>query len=99
MEKKITIKEERLLNALTGTHYDLRLSRESAAAIVGNDREAREVIHDLRLKGYAICSDSRIGGYYLAMNEAEIVPFISDIESRIKELYAVKKAVKKGVLA
>lgn len=89
--------EQRLLEVLKNTNRAQRLSRQGAAAICGTDRSARRMIQELRLKGYAICSDSRNVGYYLATTEGEIVPFIAEIESRIKELYAIKRAVTKGV--
>jgi hypothetical protein len=33
-----------------------------------DDRKVRNAIHDLRMKGYHICSDTEIGGYYLGTN-------------------------------
>ena len=97
--KNVSTTEERLLNALQGTRNDMRLSRESAAAICGGDRQARETIHQLRLKGYVICSDSRIGGYYFADTPADAKKFLAETDSRIKELMAMKEAVIDGVLS
>ena len=95
--ESLTITEEKLLKALMCANSRTRVSRERAANICGGDRQARELIHGLRRKGCPIYSDSNVGGYYYAHSVDEMKPFLAELDSRIKELRAIKKAILAGV--
>lgn len=60
-----------------------------------NDRDAREVIHTLRLQGYRICS-GRSGGYWLAKNEEELESFLRWYEHYPMEALRCAKAMRAG---
>jgi hypothetical protein len=68
-ESKLSVTEQSLLNALKGSYYYLRVTREDLCNKTNfEDRTVRGIIHDLRMKGHHICSDTEIGGYYLGTN-------------------------------
>jgi len=68
-ESKLSPTEQSLLNALKGSYYYLRVTREDLCNKTNfEDRTVRGIIRDLRMKGHHICSDTEIGGYYLGTN-------------------------------
>jgi ABC-type oligopeptide transport system substrate-binding subunit len=69
IEKTNTTTEQKVLNAFTGTYYYKRVTRQDLCNKTQmDDRKVRNAIHDLRMKGHHICSDTDIGGYYLGTN-------------------------------
>jgi ABC-type oligopeptide transport system substrate-binding subunit len=69
IEKANTTTEQKVLNAFNGTYYYKRVTREDLCNKTQmDDRKVRNAIHDLRMKGHHICSDTEIGGYYLGTN-------------------------------
>jgi ABC-type oligopeptide transport system substrate-binding subunit len=69
IEKTNTTTEQKVLNAFTDTYYYKRVTRQDLCNKTQmDDRKVRNAIHDLRMKGHHICSDTEIGGYYLGTN-------------------------------
>jgi hypothetical protein len=50
------------------------------------DRQVREVIADLRHEGNLICSDSGLGGYWMAGSYDDVVRMTNELKSRAMEL-------------
>lgn len=57
------------------------------------DREVRRAIHNLRIKGYPVCSATgKPGGYWLCDDEQDLVSFIADLKLQRDEF---SKAIKR----
>lgn len=91
VEHELTFRESYLSDIL----YEFHRGEENAVTarqlrIHGfNPRELRHTVHDLRVKGYPICSGQN--GYYYASNRREInstMNFISSYIKNMKEAYA-----------
>jgi hypothetical protein len=59
---------------------------EMDRSLITLDRQVRQSIEDLQLKGYPIISDSGQGGYWMAETYAEREAYIAEIESRANKL-------------
>ena len=69
MQKELSEKEKKVLEQFIGSYYYRHVTREELVLATGmDDRTVRGAIHDLRMKGHRICSDTKIGGYYLGTN-------------------------------
>ena len=86
---KTTKQEKKILERLG-------VGRENAlkARQLGEERDIRYIVSNLRKKNYAICSGNE--GYWIAKNEFEKTESLGKINSRIKELTAVAEGLKKA---
>lgn len=61
-----------------------------------NDRDIRQAVRDLRLKGMRIVTADN-GGYYLAESEAEYLPFRNAMMSRVVKILEVVGAMDRNL--
>lgn len=59
-----------------------------------DERRVRMIIHDLRLEGMIICSNSGGSGYYTPKGLGEVKRFIYEMEKRGRECYAAASAAR-----
>ena len=81
------MEEIKILNYLKRRHRGQSNAIKSPAleARFGiSGRELREVVNELRCRGYPVCSDD--SGYYYASNEAELTATIRQLNSRISKI-------------
>ena len=68
-------------------------SREIEKAVQVSGSEVRSIIHELRLSGHPIASDSN--GYYMAGNEDELGHTIAQLKSRGNKIFQVANVLEK----
>lgn len=76
------------------------ISRESLKAYTDmSDRKIRQIIHELRISGKVICSDSSCKGYWRPTKRKEVEDFIEQMESYGKQCFNAGKSAREFMKA
>jgi len=67
----------------------------SQTGVKVNGIQVRKMLHVIRTTGLVKCVIASNNGYYIANNSAEIITYLAAIQKRIKEIAALKGAIKK----
>lgn len=64
-----------------------------------SDRKIRQIIHELRISGQIICSDSGCKGYWRPTKRKEVEDFIEQMESYGKQCFLASKSARQYMLS
>ncbi len=79
---------------------DNAISRELLRAYTDmSDRKIRKIIHELRINGRVICSDSSCKGYWRPTKRKEVEEFIEQMESYGKQCINAGKSAREYMKA
>lgn len=74
---------------------DKSISREMLRVYTDmSDRKIRQIIHELRINGKVICSDSSCKGYWRPTKRKEVEDFIEQMESYGKQCFNAGKSAR-----
>lgn len=87
------MKAEVLLDLLSGKPVTRREIRQQTGY---PDREIRQAVRDLRLKGVRVVTAEN-GGYFIARTEEEYIPFRNSMISRVVKIMEVVNAMDRNL--
>lgn len=90
----ITEAQERLYNLIPYGKANA-ISRDNLCKLMNcKDRALRKRIHELRLNGYVICTDTRHKGCWKPTKRSEVNDFIIQMQSYGKQCFSAAKSAK-----
>lgn len=85
---------ERLLDCLTTYRLPAKFFVDTMG--LNNKSELRDLVHELRLNGYPVCSRTDKGGGYWLGSKEDIERTLADLKSRRNELNDIIAALERG---